>query len=375
MKRRAFLKTLSLGLGSAFAANLGGNASAATPDLRSATFAVPRPPGPPKPPRPTPAPVIQPPYAHAVPSIPFDAPPGSWTLAVLPDTQSMSAALGAEYARQSEWIVAHRARHDIRFVAHVGDVVDDNFSPNQWKNAQAAMRVLTDSGMPYSLLPGNHDLGTRGLATDRFTYLNSYFSSDDYRHSEAFGLFEPGKMENSWHHFTAPSGNHLLLALEYGPRNAVVAWADGIINQNPDRKVIVTTHAYLDHEGKRYDAKGPHQTYNPMWDGIARSGQANDGEMLWNKLIKRHANIYLVLCGHELFNGTGYLQSKGSHGQRVHQILANYQANVEPERPYFGGGYLRLMQFHPDGGVQVKSYSPWLDQWLTSPDQQFSFVI
>jgi hypothetical protein len=372
MKRRAFLRTLSLGLGSAMASGWADRLQAQS--AYTLHYGVPRPPGPPRPPQPGAFELNEPPYAREVPSIPFDAPPGSWTLVSLPDTQSMTLSLPAEYSRQTDWIVAHRESHDIRFVVHEGDVVEVNFAPNNWVHAQTAMRTLTANGVPYCLLPGNHDLGMTGLASDRFTFLNNYFSADDYRHSEAFGLFENGKMENSWHHFTAPTGNYLVLALEYGPRNSVVEWADEVVNRNLDRKVIVVTHAYLDHKGNRFNAKGPNQLYNPMFDGIARTGEVNDGEMLWNKLIKRHPNIFLVLCGHELFNGTGYLRSVGDHGQQVHQILANYQGNVQPERPYFGGGYLRLMQFHPDGNVQVKSYSPWLNQWLTSPDQQFGFV-
>ena len=372
MKRRDFLQKFSLGIASALALGadrlLGGDVSA---------YGVPEPPGPPKPPGPTSVHLVDPPYAHEIPSIPFDAPPGSWTLVVLPDTQSMSSGVAAEYDRQTDWIVAHQQRHNIRFVAHEGDIVDTNAARSQWLVAQKAMRTLTAAGIPYALLPGNHDLGSTNLASDRFTLLNDYFNLEDYRHSEGMALFEPGKMENSWHHFTAPTGKYLILALEYGPRDSVVDWASQIVAANPDRKVILLTHAYLTHKSARYNWKvqGREQAYTPKQDGIGSHGGINDGEDLWNKLVKNHANLFLVLCGHDLFNGTGYLLSRGDHGHRVHQILANYQLGVEPERPYNGGGYLRLMQFHPDGNVQVKSYSPWLNQWLTTPDQQFSFTI
>ena len=383
VERRAFLKMLSLAAVSGL--TLGARrAFAVDPDLAL----VPQPPGPPKPPAATPytPPVnqptpIDPPYAHEIPSIAFDAPPGSWTLVVMPDTQDMAEPpLPAEYTRQSEWIVAHREKHNIVFVAHEGDLVNENRDPAQWVAAQAAMRVLTDNGIPYCLLPGNHDLmdGPAGSNDFRSTALNSYFTADDYRHSEAFGLFEPGKMENSWHEFTAPTGKYLLLALEFGVRNAVVDWADQIVTARPDRKVIVVVHSHLYCDNTRYNKKdkGLTQVYNPYSYSIARSGDVNDGEDLWDKLLKKHRNIYLVLCGHEIIKGSGYLASKGDYGQRVHQILANYQAAVAPGRPYFGGGYLRLMQFHPDNStIVVKTYSPWLDQWLTTPDQQFTVTI
>jgi len=319
------------------------------------------------------------PHAEQVPIVPFDAPNGTWTLAVLPDTQNMADLYPAEFDRQTEWIVAHRKTHNIIFVAHEGDVVDNNTVRRQWENARKSMHILTDAGIPYALLPGNHDLGEGGpTSQNRNTQLNDYFSAEDYRHSEAFGLFEAGKMENSWHHFTAPTGKYLLLALEFGPRNAVVDWADGILAKNQDRKVIVVTHSHTYCDSTIYDWRkyGNTQNWSPKSYGVGKDGGANDGSELWDKLLKKHPHIFLVLSGHVLKNGTGYTVGVGDHGQKIHQILANYQAMVEPRRPYAGGGFLRLMQFYPDGvTVQVKSYSPWLDQWLTASDQQFTLKL
>jgi hypothetical protein len=35
-----------------------------------------------------------------------------------------------------------------------------------------------------------------------------------------------------------------------------------------------------------------------------------------------------------------------------------------------------MMRFSPDGkAVRVKSYSPWLDEWLTGPEQQFDIEL
>jgi hypothetical protein len=60
------------------------------------------------------------PYVTTVPLTPFDAPAGTWTLAVLPDTQYYSQKYPDVFVRQTEWIVANRERHRIRFVAHEG---------------------------------------------------------------------------------------------------------------------------------------------------------------------------------------------------------------------------------------------------------------
>jgi hypothetical protein len=383
MQRRQFIKTLT-------GTVVSGLALAAPSLLRAVPPGpllpgVPLPPGPPKPTAQaglapgvldySNIPNITGPYSVEMPSIPFDAPAGSWTLAVMPDTQSMAAYVPMEFTRQTEWIAAHREKHNILFVAHEGDLVEVPGERAMWINAQTSMQVLKKAKIPYCILPGNHDLMGKNM---RETLLNEYFSAEDYSNSEAFGLFEPGKMENSWHEFTTPTGKHLLLALEFGPRNAVIDWADQIVKQRPDRKTIIVIHSHLDAGSRRYDWKtwGTKQMYSPYSYDIALNGNVNDGEDVWNKLLRKHRNIYMVLCGHELNQGTGYLISQGDYGQRVHQVLANYQMGVQPDRPYCGGGYLRLMQFHPDGyTIRVKSYSPWLDEWLTTKDQQFTITV
>ena len=68
----------------------------------------------------------------------------------------------------------------------------------------------------------------------------------------------------------------------------------------------------------------------------------------------------MVLNGHALGDGTGYLVSTTDAGTPCHQMLSNYQMNH-----LGGGGYLRLLQFLPDGHtVRVQSYSPLYDRYL-----------
>jgi len=328
------------------------------------------------------------PYVRKVPRTPFDAPAGTWTLAVLPDTQYYSQKYPEVFVRQTEWIAANKDTHQIRFVAHEGDLVNNPTDIRQWQNAQKALKVLIDAGVPFSILPGNHDLGTQdeGENDSRTTLLNNYFQESDYRNSEAHGLFEPGKMENSWHEFSTPTGEHLLLALEFGPRDEVLAWANEVVAQRPDYKVIVVTHAYLCADNQRNDwvydnLRGGRG--NPKLYTSSLRENLNDGQEIWDKFVARHPQISFILNGHVCGTGTGYLESKAGPRHTVHQILANYQddsptpeATVQPARGYGGGGFMRLMQFHPDGRVvRIRSYSPWYDHWLTEPSQEFVVTV
>jgi len=293
---------------------------------------------------------------------------GSWTLVLLPDTQLYAENHPEIFTSQTRWIVENRENRNIAFVLHEGDITNHN-SPPQWGNARWSMSLL-DGVVPYALAPGNHDYGPGGNASTRETLLNVFFPVALFEDLPTFGgVFEEGKLDNSYHLFTAGGRDWLVLALEWGPRDEVVEWANRILRKYPNRTAMAVTHAYMYFDETRYDyATRPEQNWNPHKYPTAKlPGGVNDGEELWQKLVSRHRNFAFVFNGHVIGDGAAYLSSEGLHGNVVHQLLANYQM-----RPEGGEGYLRLMEFLPDGKtVQVKTYSPYLDKYLTDDQQQF----
>jgi hypothetical protein len=297
---------------------------------------------------------------------------GSTTLVVLPDTQVYAARYPELFEAQADWIVANRESRNIAYVLHVGDIVNDN-DPPQWEVARRSLARL-DGVVPYALAPGNHDYGPGGNAATRDTLLNEYFPSSVYADWPTLGgLYEEGRLDNSFHRFRIGSQDWIVVALEWGPRDEVVAWADQVLSAHPDCLAIVITHAYLYFDGTRYDhAKQPQQQWNPHSYGTAQlPGGVNDGEQLWQKLVRRHAGVMLTVNGHVLADGLGYLPSQADHGNVVHQMLVNYQMNEMG-----GEAYLRLLEFLPGGEtVQARSYSPYLDRYKTDPQNQFVFKL
>jgi hypothetical protein len=73
----------------------------------------------------------------------------------------------------------------------------------------------------------------------------------------------------------------------------------------------------------------------------------------------------MVLCGHTEPNTR--LTSKGIKGNRVHQLLSDFQYEKG------GQGYLRIMKFIPEESrIDVSTYSPVLNKSKNDPKNKFS---
>lgn len=299
--------------------------------------------------------------------------PGAWTVIVLPDTQIAAASHPNVFEAQTRWIVEARDALNIQFVLHVGDITDDN-GPSQWDAAYDALSIL-DGEVPYVLAPGNHDLGPGGSAADRSTLLNAYFPLSRFEAEGSFGgAFEANRSENTYHVFETPGGPWLVLALEFGPRDAVLEWAGEIVRAHAGVPAILVTHAYLYSDDTRYDwaRYGAAQAWSPYTYGVASTpGGVNDAEQMFQAFIRESDDVRLVVSGHVLNDGVGRLTSELDGGGRVHQLLANYQ-----HQPLGGAGFLRVMTFSADGArVDVRTYSPYLDEHRRSADDEFSLEL
>jgi hypothetical protein len=292
----------------------------------------------------------------------------SFTVVVLPDTQYYAALHPDILDAQTSWIAGARADAHIALVLHEGDIVDAD-DPVQWQRAARSLHRL-DGLVPVVLSAGNHDYHRDGAHVDRRTLINDYFpASWSARAAPIGGTFQPGHIENSFHVVDLPGGPWLILSLEFGPRDAVLAWADDVAKRYASLPAMVVTHAYLYADDSRYDHLArPDQRWNPhRYLDDQPPGAVNDGEEIWRKLISRNGNIAFVLCGHDLGDGVGRLTSVRSDGTKVQQILANYQM-----QPLGGEGYLRLMELFPaERRVSVRTYSPYLGRFKSDAGNRF----
>ena len=90
--------------------------------------------------------------------------PGSWTLAVLPDTQKYAEKYPGLFNLQTQWIIENKQKHNITYVLTLGDLTNDD-NQLQWQRVNQAMSRL-DGVVPYTIVLGNHDYSPDGKTRD-----------------------------------------------------------------------------------------------------------------------------------------------------------------------------------------------------------------
>ena len=294
----------------------------------------------------------------------------AWSMVVITDTQyyHRNAAARAIFDQMTQWIVENKDSLSIQVVLHEGDITDNN-TAEQWANAASTMGRLNGQ-VPYIVVPGNHDYYP--YTTRSSTKINSYFHLEDNPlNNSPDGIvttqYVAGQMDNVCSTFTAPDGRKMLIfGLEFIPRQEVINWARSIAAQPAYEgyTAVLLTHDYL--------SEGPATP-----DGEPTSYLNGNGGNLWGPLVSKTSNFELVFNGHNLDGNdtdpeghqmTARLDQIGDMGNTVHAMAFNTHALPD----YGTDGYMRLVEFLDDGTtVQVQTYSPYLDQWLTSNRNEF----
>jgi len=261
-----------------------------------------------------------------------------FTIVPLPDTQKYCLSYPDIFTAQTQWIVNNASSRNIAFVTHEGDIVDTYNSTLEWDRANASMSLL-DGVVAYGLAPGNHDQPT--------TLFNYYFPYTRYENEPWYGGHRGTTNDTNYEIFSAGGDDYLVLHLEYWPSGDVITWADSILKANANRKAIITTHGFLGVTGDHYV------------HGIGST------QYIWDGLVIPNDNVYFIVCGHEAGE---YTRTDVVNGREVHQLLADYQGRANG-----GDGWLRTMRFAPsEDKVYVETYSPWLNQYETDADSQFT---
>lgn len=292
---------------------------------------------------------------------------------VLPDTQTYLESSPEVFESQVNWIVENKAEIDA--VVHVGDLTQDNH-PVEWMLMSKYFSEIENINLPYTFSLGNHDLGSKpGKFADIHdtSVANKYFPVDRLKKQPGWGGNHVDTLiDNHYMSFRSGGVDWLVMSLEFGPSDDVLRWANEIIGNNPDKVVIINTHAYLYSDSTRMSSG---DWWRPQGYGIGKDSTrtVNDGAQIWEKLVSNHSNILAVLCGHVLNEGVGTLVSEGKNGNKVYQMLANYQRGVHGSKNG-GSGYLRIVTFDKKRReMKVETYSTWEKEHHPSPEHNFIF--
>jgi len=276
--------------------------------------------------------------APARAGLPPRVPPRAFTLVVVPDPQKYTSndVLAETYRKQMRWIARSAGRLNTRLVISVGDLVQTVDSATHWARADAAWRVLDDARVPYSVVPGNHDMTASGVAEhydDTFPVSRhaSHATYGGYLGDPTDDIPDPAHRGNkdSYHLVSWKGVKLLVIALEMDLPVYAVEWAQSVIDAFPKRHVVLVTHRWLREDGTRWD----------------RTFYRTDTELLtpeetWKQLVRPNCRVFMVVMGHE--HTENRRTDRNRCGERVFQLLADYQ-----DRPNGGDGWLRYYTFRP----------------------------
>ena len=272
-----------------------------------------------------------------------------YSFAVVGDTQIIARNHPSQFTKIYDWILSNKDSKKIGYVFGLGDITDGN-SSSEWSLATTHILNRLTGIIPYSVVRGNHDGRTQ---------FNGVFAVDSYM-NQFDGFYAENDVTNSYRFFEIEGTKYLLFTLDYGASDSVLEWAGSIIEQSPNRKVIITTHAYLYRDGTTLDAGDvcPPST----------SGGSNNGDHMWDKLISKYENIYLVMSGHDPCADVVVTQTNGANGNIVTQILSDHQG-VDTSTPT---GMVTMLYFKADGSIEVETYSTIQEKFYKETNQ---FVI
>lgn len=280
-----------------------------------------------------------------------------YEIIVWPDIQGMTYFNPAKLYTMSNWVRDNKTAKNIKAVLGLGDITD-NSETYEWPRADSAFDTVDSTGLPYLPTIGNHDYDGGDFDTMRLTTeYNTWFGPSRYSGKTWYGGNFHGKSDNSYIKFNVGSTKYLVVALEMFAPDSSLAWADRVVDSFPDYKAIITTHAYVSSYGERATDTTflGTKTYNDTKD--------NSGQEMWDKFVKNHANIFMILNGHYINNISGdhaYSSSVpdvGVNGNVVQQIFVNYQRKGNGGGwNNAGDGYFMRLRFSPTNGKAYVSY-------------------
>ncbi len=263
-----------------------------------------------------------------------------FTIVVIPDTQFMvlnsghAGAWNDQYTAQTKWVYDNKDALNIKYVTHVGDVVENFWAADQWDRFVNGWQDVVASGIPWTIVPGNHDYSYDVPFADKYKEFNNYLGPLFQANTNLVETANTGQYENALYYFEAEGLEFMGLALSNDPTPDDMNWATQKMEENPDKRVLITLHSI-------------------------------NGAPTLVDWAKNYPNIFMIHSGHDCANDW-YHPYTNNEGGTIHEIMTDYQCS--------DNGMLRYYTFKPSQDlVEATTYSPKDMRYKTGGTSEFIF--
>lgn len=222
-------------------------------------------------------------------------------------------------------ILTDPVTRDADFIMQMGDIVesdqDNSDRPQQYQVARKGWRLL-DGKIPYILNFGNNDAAAEFLTA---------FPLQDYKVWPSF-VDNYDDHKNVAHQFSAGGVDWLVISVRYASGMNERLWAEQLISNNPEKKVIFIKH------------------------------EVNANNNSYVEMLKKYPNVVFILSGHTLSQQRLLV---GDNGNKIGWIRTNHHhANLD--------SYMRMLLIDTVAGtVSSQYYSPQYEKFWHDPTAPF----
>lgn len=276
----------------------------------------------------------------------------AYSMAFIGDTQKLVEENPENVPYLYDWLIENKETEKISYVVGLGDITDDATIEQYDAVVDEIDRLYDAYGNDFVMPRGNHDINSIG-GKDPSVYItyDDAFAGSVYESTIPVEQRMPTtdgsvpSIANCYKTVNICGVPYLILVLDVTPTDAMLTWADGVVEAHPNHNVIVTTHAYLSFDETTLDYND-FTTTDPTEDGKT-SDNKNNGLEIWEKFVKKHENICLVVSGHIGYDYIITSHAEGDNKNIVTQILSDHQTTDSSDDASLG--MVTMLYFMGDG--------------------------